>query len=199
VHPAYGFPNYLDVGTGLVNEADPVRGTLEIGQMAVALLNRLLGGNFLDDLLQQDAGWSSAVLSYYSLINHLPREGEQFESATGGAEIQRGAACGAKVWHMELGQAATYAFSIGTSTPLNLSLRYSNDDLGVGDDLEVLVDGVVMGNFHTIDTLDWNVFVQSPLIPLGMLSAGNHTVTLVVNGSDGFGVDVDLLEMVPTL
>jgi hypothetical protein len=69
-HPQFGVPNYLDFGTGLVNEANPVRGTLEIGQMAVALLNFLLPrAQRLEALLRQDAGWAAALQAYATLLD----------------------------------------------------------------------------------------------------------------------------------
>jgi len=68
-HALYGLPNYLDFGTGLVNEENPVRGTLEIGQMAVALLNHLLGAHALSDLLKMRPGWSDAFEEYVGVLN----------------------------------------------------------------------------------------------------------------------------------
>ncbi len=68
LHPAFGVPNYLDFGTGLVNEGNPVWGTLEIAQMAVALLNHLLGDE-LRDLLGARPGWGGALEEYVNLLN----------------------------------------------------------------------------------------------------------------------------------
>jgi hypothetical protein len=80
-------------------------------------------------------------------------------------------------------------------------VRYSNDDTGVGDDVEVRVDGAVVGTFHTQNTgsggAGWNVFVEAPLLSVGALAAGPHTITLRIVTSDGFGVDLDRLTLIP--
>ena len=64
VHPVYGLSCHFDCGSGRVNDANPIFPVLEIGQMSVALLNRLLGGRYLENLLRKDAGWNTALDEY---------------------------------------------------------------------------------------------------------------------------------------
>src|SRR5262249_9368200 len=45
--PVYGAPNYLDFGSGLTDETDPVYGFLEEAESALGLLNGFLGGRYL--------------------------------------------------------------------------------------------------------------------------------------------------------
>ena len=54
--------------------------------MTVALLNGLLGGDFLEDRLREDAGWAMAIDKYIELLN--AREAE-FRPKGEGKEIPR--------------------------------------------------------------------------------------------------------------
>jgi hypothetical protein len=202
-HLLFGVPNALDVGdTGLVNTADPDRGTLEMGQMAVALLNYLLPpAQQLDPLLGREAGWPAALEEYAPLLDSLLREAEDAPAGTGGSRIPRGNASRGLVWHLNLGEEARYTIPVEVPEAYTLVVRYSNDDTGVGDDVEVRVDGAVVGTFHTQNTgsggAGWNVFVEAPLLSVGALAAGPHTITLRIVTSDGFGVDLDRLTLIP--
>ncbi len=90
--PVFGLPNYLEFPQlqteQLVDPAKSVRGTLELEQMAVGLLNQLLGGDFLDRQLRQDAGWNTALDVYAELLNPVtiqsfsPANGEEMVNLT---------------------------------------------------------------------------------------------------------------------
>ena len=71
VHPVFGLSCHFDCGSGRVNDADPIFTVLEIGQMAVALLNRLLGGRYLENLLREDAGWNTAFDEYAAYCQYM--------------------------------------------------------------------------------------------------------------------------------
>ena len=202
----FGVPNYLDFGTGLVNESDPVRGTLEIAQMAVALLNHLLGRRQLENLLREDQDWNTALDAYTDILNRnednppdITKEAE--DSPTGpGNRIPRSAASGTATWRVEeVGDEVSWIIPISIAQEYVFKVRYSNDDIGTGDDVTVLVNGAELGSFHSTDTgdngLGWNVFVDSSPIMLGMLDVGEVTISLRLDTSDGFGIEYDRLTL----
>lgn len=123
---------------------------------------------------------------------------------TGGPSIARSNASGSHVWHLDVGEEASYVIPVAVTSNYTLVVRYSNDDVGVGDEVKVLVEGRVVGTFHTQDTRNggctgcgWNVFVDSSTLPLGTLPAGQRTITLRLETTDGFGVDIDRLTLLP--
>jgi hypothetical protein len=185
----FGVPNYQDFDTGLVDESNPVRGTLEIEQMAIALLNQKLGGRFLEDTLRQNAMWDAAYDAFFAELN--VREAE-FLPTGDGNPIPRTNAGGDTVWHLQdVGDEVSYTIEIFNPVNYDLTLRYSNFDSGVGDTISILVDGAVAASFDTQQTNDWNVFVESPLITLGNLSAGEHLIEIRLDATDGNGIDLD--------
>ncbi len=70
--PLYGAPNAIAFEDGLVNERDPVRGTLEMAQMAIALLDHLLGPGTLEAVLRRDPAWDAARRTYEQALAALP-------------------------------------------------------------------------------------------------------------------------------
>jgi hypothetical protein len=203
--PTFGFPNYLDSGSGLVNTTNPVWGTLEIGQMAVALLNHLLGGQFLETLLRQDAGWANALDQYYSilddqLLNHIFLQGEEPDAGSDGRNQLRSVAYRESTRWLNTNEMASYTFLVGRSGNYSLTVRYSKDDSGSGDDVAVLLDGTAKGNIHALATgsggQGWNVFTTSPPLSLGPLSAGPHTIRLQVSTNSNNGFEIDLLDFI---
>jgi hypothetical protein len=192
--PTWGVPNYLDFGSGQVNEANPERGFLEIGQMATALLNGLLGGQYVEGLLRYTPGWNTALAQYDGLLD--VREAE-FQPAGDGSSIPRSNASGKSVWYLSsVGQQVTYNTLVGAAGAYNLVLRYSNNDLAPGDDLTVLVNGASVGTLHTAPTGDWNTFTTTPAFSLGQLPAGSVQIGFRLATTGGYGVDLDNFELI---
>ena len=128
------------------------------------------------------------------------------ENGTGdGQTMERGSASNdATVW-LHIGETQRMTLKLPMGASYTLEAKYSND--GMPDDVEVKVDGVLLGDFTTKDTRPeggapgsgWNVFNLSSVNGTADLSAGDHRVEVTVIDSDSFGVEIDLvrLELVP--
>lgn len=79
-----------------------------------------------------------------------------------------------------------------------VDVRYSND--GDFDDIALYLDGQRLGDFKTQTHYAWgnlwNIFRSSG--PIGIpqyLRAGEHTITLSVENSDEYGVEIDYIRL----
>jgi hypothetical protein len=124
-------------------------------------------------------------------------QAELATTKSGGRAIQRGHAQAAGVWHMGKGDQINFELNNIADAMYRAEVIFSNDDAFGGEDIEVLVDGAVVGVVHAGDSgpygagRDWDVFVVSPAVDLGRLS-GSKTISLrVLSSPDGYGVDVD--------
>jgi len=198
-HPKFGLPNYLDCGSGLVNSASPAWGTREVGAMTVAMLNYLLGGRFIENTLRSSIGWAHAFDAYFSLLDNVTVEAEGPTAASGGAPIVRNHASGQAAWHLDAGQAARYDMSLVEAGIFDLSLRYSNDDVGNGDAITITVGAAPAIHLQTEDTGDdgsgWDVFFETVPLHLGPLPEGVNPIEVAVETSDGYGIDLDRLSL----
>lgn len=105
---------------------------------------------------------------------------------------------------IKYGEMAEYTAIVGADGPYLLQIRYSNDDAGKCDDVVVMLDGSRVGMFHSQNTRKegtkagdgWNEFAESTEIKLGNLSAGEHTIGLLVDDGDAFGIEIDRLTIV---
>lgn len=105
---------------------------------------------------------------------------------------------------LKYGAAAEYSANYGADGTYVLQVRYSNDDAGKCDDIIVMVGGMPVGKFHSKNTRKegsragdgWNEFIESPEITLGNLAAGEHTIGLLVDDGDAFGIEIDRLTIV---
>ena len=75
-----------------------------------------------------------------------------------------------------------------------MDVRYSND--GLPDTIELLLDEVPVGSFKTLAVSNegrmWNVFWSSGTVGKPVfLSAGKHTLKLIVRKADKHGVEID--------
>ena len=106
------------------------------------------------------------------------------------------------LWVNEVGGEAGWEITVPATGDYSLVVRYSNDDTGVLDDISVRVNGVLAGSFESEDTgnggAGWNVFVDSPIIPLGQLDAGTATISLRLDTHDGHGIEFDILTLTGT-
>jgi hypothetical protein len=200
----YGAPNYLDFGSQMVNSVNPVRGFLEIAQLAAALLNNELGGDYLESLLRYDIGWRTALDAYRQALNVRELEfsangaGTPIirSNASGGSNLTAPAETDGGVWHLQsVGDSATYDVGIGLPGIYRAQVRYSNHDGGSLDDLQIALNGQTVATFTTINTQDWNLFSETEPLPLGELLPGTFQVTITLMSTDGHGVDLDTLAL----
>ena len=106
---------------------------------------------------------------------------------------------GQSVWHLQdIGEKVSYEFLIGLPGQYDLVLGFSNDDLGVGDDLSVFLGSSQVGTIHTVDTGDWDKFLDAAPVSLGWLEAGRVNITFRLDATDDFGVDLDRFRLVLT-
>jgi len=113
-----------------------------------------------------------------------------------GTDIGRDQASNEQTWLLRNeGDDASWSISIPATGNYKLLIRYSNDDLGIGDDLSIFINNSLKGTFTSNDTGDWgygwNVFAHSPVIDLGNLSAGTVTLKIRIDRTDGYGIELD--------
>ena len=141
-----------------------------------------------------------------TVFEDLRIEGENHIGVSG-TNINRSAASGALAGmgyaHLLLpGETAEYNAAIESPGTYALRVRYSNDDAGPGDDVLVKVNGKRKARFHAVNTRGpetklgdgWNVFTHSPDMVIGQLREGDNALSLVLENSDGYGVEIDRLD-----
>ena len=122
------------------------------------------------------------------------------ESGAGDGQVMsRSAASNLATVLLLPGETRTVTFTNTVAETVTLQVRYSNDNFGPLETVEVAVDGSLLGSFTAQDTgdggLGWNIFLLSG--PLGSLRLppGQHQIALTVTGGDGFGVEIDALQL----
>ena len=105
--------------------------------------------------------------------------------------------CASKKLTVQLddGETRMRSFVIDETKTFDIKVRYSNDNFGPLETVEVSIDGAVIGSFQAQDTGDdgngWDNFRSSGTIGTMTLSAGEHELELSVSGGDGGGVEID--------
>ena len=106
------------------------------------------------------------------------------------------------VW-LHSGETRTLLFATVRSTRYSISVRYSNDNFGPLETVDVSMGDTLLGSFRPQDTGDfgfgWNVFLWTDSIGPVDLSPGWHSVVLSVLGGDGFGVEIDVVALRTTV
>jgi exo-beta-1,3-glucanase (GH17 family) len=203
-HTAYGLPNAVDQGAGVIGPTS-VWGYLEVAELATSLLQYKLGGDFYEKLLRGTAGWRDALNAYWLLLND--REMEAVAQDAPGVSACRSNASGgilngtllagqardcANTWHIEtVGEVLAYPLPITITGRYAVAVTYSNDDLGVGDTIELRIDGHIVSSFHAEDTNSWSTFTSVAAIDLGKLQPGLHDLSFRLADTDGYGIDFD--------
>lgn len=132
--------------------------------------------------------------------------GESFalegEDGTGDGSIKlRSAASNQKTVWLHAGESRILPFNLEGTGLYEVAVRYSNDNFGPLETVEVSIDGASVGQFEAQDTGDggsgWNVFEWSGPIGLKIISPGSHEVTVSVMGGDGYGVEIDVVSLSP--
>lgn len=116
----------------------------------------------------------------------------------------RGAASNSRtVWQRNTNGILTWNISIPAAGNYTLKVGYSNDDTGVLDSLSVLVNGQRVAAFESTNTWSegleqgagWDIFTVSPTLSLGNLDATEIELALELTEHDGFGIEIDYLEL----
>ena len=122
----------------------------------------------------------------------------QAEAGTGnGSSMPRGNAQGLQTVWLHAGESRSMRFPLPTSAHATVAVRYSNDNFGDTEQVDVVVDAVTIGSFSAQDSGDygqgWNVFVQSSVLGPVPLGPGEHTVSVTVRSGtgDGYGIEID--------
>ncbi|MCB0643943.1 MAG: T9SS type A sorting domain-containing protein [Phaeodactylibacter sp.] len=198
----WGVPDYVDFGTGLVNQGLRNRSLLESAQATTALLNHLLGGDFLEALLQENAEWETAIEAYALHLATGRYEAESLDNSSGIPKSQTQASGQETRWLASIGDSLILSFDLKTEAQILCTAWYSNDDTGQGDLLDFRVNGFSIAMVPTVNTnssgsagAGWNTFTALPAIDLGTLPGGNHTLSVHLIDSDGFGVEIDIIHL----
>lgn len=176
------------------------RGAACIGVFcAVVVISAALCGCESDDGSDGGAAaQSTANGSAPAVSSQPPSGGTSFEAEDfGGSLKQRGNASAQATALLFAGQAITMPLSWPATSPASVNVTYSND--GGADDLTILIDGEKVGSMTTRSTgsggFGWNSFASAD-VSIGMLTAGSHTLTVTVDSSDSYGVELDRLDAV---
>ena len=119
---------------------------------------------------------------------------EAEEGAFTGDTMMRSAASGGEVVVLKDGQEVSHIFSTESTCQVQVSnIRYS--DGSSADICMVFVGNKNIGEFHTTSTDQWNTFYNSGTIGSTSLEMGQHLLTVKVNATDEFGVELDYMEV----
>ena len=125
----------------------------------------------------------------------LQLEAENGQSDSSGTQMYRSTASGGLAVNLRQNGYLVWRFVTSTSCDIViLAVYYSND--GRSDRIEILVDESITGQFTTIGVSQgghqWNVFRSSGIVGNPVtLSAGQHTLKLIVKMADAVGVEID--------
>ncbi len=93
------------------------------------------------------------------------------------------------------GDSLTFKFKTLGEKQYSIKIRYSNDNYGPLEVVSIFSDNVKVGEFNPQDTGDygngWDIFITSEAIGPVLVGPGDHTLTLKVEGGDGYGVEID--------
>jgi hypothetical protein len=168
--------------------------------LPISLLTRRLG---MTDKLVTALISIGTLLGCWVALGQHPEIVLQSEAATGdGGVRQRGNASGnLTVWMHEL-EERTFEFSTDESSMLQVVISYSND--GNTDRIGLALNGQSLGSVLTTSTRNpgslpgtgWNQFQNTAAVSTETaVPAGNHTLTVVVESADEFGVEIDKISI----
>jgi len=132
----------------------------------------------------------------------LVRQFEDYDSATNALLAFRAAARNTRVMTTDKTLGSTLTYQVGITQDrqdVTMLIRYADDDGGnngsfPGNLIQVYVDGVLKDQTRTVNTAGWEDFERTPGLFLGNLSAGSHTIRVVVQGLT-FGCDLDEFQL----
>jgi len=126
------------------------------------------------------------------------------EDGTGDGTVKpRSEASGEQTVLLHKGDSRTLSFDLEGTALYEIAVRYSND--GGSDDVEVRIDGELVGQFTSQDTRPpggepgsgWNVFEWSGPIDTKILAPASHEVTVTMIDGDSYGIEIDLASLTP--
>lgn len=140
-------------------------------------------------------------LTFFVLLQLCPSDAnlillklEAEEGALTGDTRMRSAASGGEVAVLKDGQKMSHIFSIESACEVQVSnVRYF--DGSHADVCTVLLGSNNVGEFRTTTTDQWNEFYNSGTVGSTSLEMGQHLVTVKVNATDEFGVELDYVEL----
>ena len=122
----------------------------------------------------------------------------QAENGTGSGQVKSRSNADGKetVWvHADESRTIPFTLCPGNSTRYRIRVRYSNDNFGPLEVVSLQLDGSSVGQFIAEDTgdygLGWNNFTESSVPGPITLNPGDHKITILVNGGDGNGIEID--------
>jgi hypothetical protein len=119
-----------------------------------------------------------------------------------GVERSRTNASNDKTTWLQAGEQREFELVSEDAVTYAVGCRYSNDNFGPLETIEVLFDGFSLGAFSANDTgnfgLGWNVFKPCPSLANIVVNPGTpHRLTVRVSGGDGWGVELDVVTLEP--
>jgi len=106
----------------------------------------------------------------------------------------------AGIGHLYSGQQAQSTVSVAPNSTYVVNVTYSND--GGSDSVSILVDGIVIGTFSSVDTFvsgqrgdGWYQYQDSPSYPLNTDARQTVSVGVRVNGGDEYGFRVAAIRL----
>ncbi len=149
-----------------------------------------------------EAAPPAAIADAGQCVGHGPAFGLEGEDGTGDGSVKdRGAASGQQTVWLHEGESRTLSFDLDSTALYEVAVRYSNDNDGPLETVEVAIDGMSIGEFEAQDTgdfgLGWNVFEWSGPVGSLVVPPGSHDVVVSVAGGDGFGVEIDVVSLDP--
>ena len=121
------------------------------------------------------------------------------ESGSGAGQVMpRSNASGARTVWLHDGETRVLTFDLPSPGRYGVSVRYSNDNFGATERVEVSVDGRTVGSFDAEDTGDggfgWDVFRWADVATLD-LAEGAHRIDVTPRGGDGYGIELDVVRL----
>ena len=151
-------------------------------------------------------GTEAAELDCFTLVSRpsrtriarsiITRQAESCDSQTNATFCFRTGAVGGETMHLEhTGGTASVGFDLSFAdswSNVYIRVRYS-DDVGPNR-IRVVLDDEVRAQFPSETTGGWTNFSDSPVIYLGDVTAGSHTLQLI-SDTNTWGVDIDEFEL----
>ena len=206
-HPRFGLPDAFNDNIAQINSSSSPRilrrqgqwvqrsqFAIDVGPMLLHLENARSG--LIWDLLAANPN-IQRIGARFALPSQIVLEAEAGSGA--GQTISRSAASKQATALLLQGQVQALTFELPDPAQYSISVRYSNDNFGPLENVSISVDGVALQTFIAQDTGDfgagWNNFFTTSTFGPYDFQSGTHTVRVDVAGGDGFGVEIDLVQL----